>query len=158
MKTFNVILVFFLDITRFFKNNTGSSIDNVITNIDIGFTDRVIKDTGLSDHTAQWISVARCPTFPHRYVYVKGTLARRTSILNICLHTKGSYYCNEIKEPLTFVINHSLMTGVLPDKLKFLSDKPLFKRTDCKEISNYRPVTQLYIFSKVCERVVLWQR
>ena len=55
--------------------------------------------------------------------------------------------------PLTHVINLSLIQGV-PDDLKSARVVPLFKKSDKKEVGNYRPVSIWMIISKVFERVV----
>ena len=51
--------------------------------------------------------------------------------------------------PHTHVINLSLIHGVVPDDLKTAIVVPLFKKSDKKEVGNYRPVTILTIISKV---------
>jgi hypothetical protein len=50
-----------------------------------------------------------------------------------------------------------LQTGSFPDKLKYAQIKPLFKKGDSQDLSNYRPVTLLPVLSKVFEEVALSQ-
>ena len=52
--------------------------------------------------------------------------------------------------PLSQAICNSLMNGIFPDAAKIAMVSPIDKKTDDKnKISNYRPVSVLYIFSKV---------
>jgi hypothetical protein len=57
-------------------------------------------------------------------------------------------------EPLTIIINQSLLTGIFPQKLKIAKVVPIFKSKDKSDINNYRPVSLLPAISKVFERVV----
>jgi hypothetical protein len=52
-----------------------------------------------------------------------------TTILNAC-----SPY---ITSPLNYICNRVLLTGIFPDGLKFLTVRPLFKKGDKRDISNY---------------------
>ena len=57
--------------------------------------------------------------------------------------------------PLSQAICNSLMNGIFPDTAKIAMVSPIDKKTDDKnKISNYRPVSMLYIFSKVYETVL----
>jgi hypothetical protein len=56
--------------------------------------------------------------------------------------------------PLTYICNKSLSSGIFPDRLKYLEIKPLFKKGDKQNISNYSPISNLTSFSKVLEKVV----
>lgn len=59
-----------------------------------------------------------------------------------------------IKEPLCKIVNQSLEQGIFPNKLKYAEVKPLFKKGDPNEFSNYRPIALLPCFSKIFEKVV----
>jgi len=59
-----------------------------------------------------------------------------------------------IISPLTFICNKSISLGVFPDRLKYAVVKPLFKKGDKNNISNYRPISLLSSFSKVFEKVM----
>jgi Notch-like protein len=50
---------------------------------------------------------------------------------------------------LTYICNAVLSTGVFPDKLKYDIVKPVFKKGNKQEISNYRPISLLTSFSKI---------
>ena len=59
--------------------------------------------------------------------------------------------------PLTLIINQSLVTGIFPAKLKIAKVLPLFKKGDCAVMNNYRPISLLTATSKLFEKVVLSQ-
>lgn len=59
-----------------------------------------------------------------------------------------------ILEPLTFCINHCLIEGMFPSKLKLSKVVPIFKK-GCRDIpASYRPISLVPIFSKVLERII----
>ena len=62
-----------------------------------------------------------------------------------------------ITKPLTFIINLSLATGVVPTDWKVAKVIPLFKSGSTAEIDNYRPISILPTLSKILERVVYKQ-
>ena len=64
---------------------------------------------------------------------------------------------NVLIEPLTFLINQSLSTGIFPKELKISRVKPLYKSGNSSLLSNYRPISVLSSISKVYEYVVLKQ-
>ena len=57
-------------------------------------------------------------------------------------------------QPLTHLINCSLSQGFFPDTMKIAKVIPLYKSGDTMNISNYRPVSILPVFSKILERVM----
>ena len=59
--------------------------------------------------------------------------------------------------PLTLIINQSLVTGIFPAKLKIAKVLPLFKKDDCAVMNNYRPISLLTATSKLFEKVVFSQ-
>jgi hypothetical protein len=59
-----------------------------------------------------------------------------------------------ISSPLTHICNKSLSSGIFPDRLKYAVVKPLFKKGDRSNITNYRPISLLSSFSKVIEKIM----
>ncbi|GFG29899.1 hypothetical protein Cfor_02255, partial [Coptotermes formosanus] len=59
-----------------------------------------------------------------------------------------------IISPLTYICNAILSTGVFPDRLKYAIVKPVFKKGNRQEISNYRPISLLTSFSKIIEKLI----
>jgi len=66
-------------------------------------------------------------------------------LLKLC-----SYY---ISSPLTYICSRSLFTGIFPDRLKYASIRPLFKKGNSDDMNNYRPISLLTSFSKIFEKV-----
>ena len=61
---------------------------------------------------------------------------------------------NALATPLFILINKSFVTGHFPDSLKLGKVVPIFKTGSKHEISNYRPIIILSIFSEVFEKIV----
>ena len=65
---------------------------------------------------------------------------------------KATYSC--FIEPLTHILNLSVMYGVFPSELKLAKVILLYKANDPMKVSNYRPVSVLPVFSKILERIM----
>ena len=61
---------------------------------------------------------------------------------------------SELCEPLKYVFNLSIETGVFPDKLKIARVSPVYKAGDIGDLTNYRPISVLPCFSKILERIM----
>jgi hypothetical protein len=59
-----------------------------------------------------------------------------------------------IISPLTYICNAVLSTGVSPDRLKYAIVKPIFRKGNKQEISNYRPISLLTSSSKIIEKLI----
>jgi hypothetical protein len=59
-----------------------------------------------------------------------------------------------ISIPLTHVINLSLVSGIVPNAMKFAKVIPIFKSGNANTFSNYRPISILPVVSKILEKVV----
>jgi hypothetical protein len=59
-----------------------------------------------------------------------------------------------IKKPLNFIFNKSINQGVFPDSLKIANIRHVYKKGNKQEISNYRLISVLSIFSKIFELIV----
>ena len=60
-----------------------------------------------------------------------------------------------LTKPLTFIINLSLETGVVPSEWKVATN--LYKSGSLAEINNYRPISILPTLSKILEKIVYKQ-
>ena len=58
---------------------------------------------------------------------------------------------NYISSPLTYICNRVFSTGVYPDRLKYSTVTPIFKKGNNQAPSNYRPISVLTSFAKVLE-------
>ena len=56
--------------------------------------------------------------------------------------------------PLTYICNATLSSGIFPDRLKYAIVKPIYKKGNRQDISNYRPIPLLTTFSKILERLI----
>ena len=63
---------------------------------------------------------------------------------------------NYISEPLTYIINLSINSGVVPDQMKLAGVVPLFKPDDKRLFPNYRPVSVLQIFFQILRKDCLF--
>jgi hypothetical protein len=59
-----------------------------------------------------------------------------------------------LKNVLYLVFKASLQQGIFPDKLKIAKITPIFKSGELTNVSNYRPISVLPVFSKVLERIM----
>jgi Reverse transcriptase (RNA-dependent DNA polymerase) len=55
--------------------------------------------------------------------------------------------------PILFIFNLSLHTGVVPEKLKVAKAIPIYKKGDSSLPSNYRPISLLSIINKMLEKI-----
>ena len=62
-----------------------------------------------------------------------------------------------IVEPLAYIVNLSIRSGVFPDDLKRAKIVPIYKKKAKTEPGSYRPVSVLSVISKVLERVICEQ-
>jgi len=61
---------------------------------------------------------------------------------------------NHIVKPLTFIFNVCLKQGIFPNKFKTAIIKPLYKSGNKDLVSNYRPISMMYNFSKIFEKII----
>jgi len=59
-----------------------------------------------------------------------------------------------IISPLTYICNEILKAGIFPDRLKYALVKPIFKKGNKHDTSNYRPISLLTSFSKIIEKLM----
>ena len=59
-----------------------------------------------------------------------------------------------ISQPLTFIMNQSLSSGIVPDSFKIAKVISVYKKGDPRLLNNYRPISILSSFSKIIERII----
>lgn len=60
-----------------------------------------------------------------------------------------------LASPFTYIINHSILSGMVPSKMKSAKVLPIYKNKGNKlSLNNYRPISILPIFSKIYEKVI----
>ena len=62
-----------------------------------------------------------------------------------------------IKGPLTYIVNLSIRSGIVPNEMKLAKVIPLHKKRSRLDAGNYRPVSILSVVSKVLEKAVFLQ-
>ena len=55
---------------------------------------------------------------------------------------------DEIKDILFLIFKNSVQPGTFPNTLKIAKVTPLFKLGDAEDVTNYRPISVLPVFSK----------
>jgi hypothetical protein len=51
-----------------------------------------------------------------------------------------------ISSPLNYICNKSIISGIFPTPLKYSTVKPLYKKGDRENMTNYRPISLLTSF------------
>lgn len=59
-----------------------------------------------------------------------------------------------IAEILAHIVNESFSSGIFPDLLKIAKIVPIFKKGNANNISNFRPIALLSVFSKIIEKIL----
>ena len=62
--------------------------------------------------------------------------------------------CHLLAPAIKMIYNQSVQQGIFPSKLKHALVIPLHKGNSCDDLSNYRPISQLNIFSKIFEKIM----
>ena len=60
-----------------------------------------------------------------------------------------------LTQPLTLIINQSLLTSIFPNKLKIAKVIPIYKKGDPRMMGNYRPISLLSAISKVFKKTYI---
>ena len=63
-------------------------------------------------------------------------------------------FCDSYLLIITKIINESITEGTFPSELKLAEVTPVFKKLDCMNKENYRPISLLSHMSKVFERIL----
>ena len=61
---------------------------------------------------------------------------------------------DSILTPLTHLVNASFSSGYYPKLLKYAKVIPIYKSKSPYEVSNYRPISLLPYFNKICEKLM----
>ena len=57
-------------------------------------------------------------------------------------------------EPLLYIFNLSISTGVVPDKMKIAKVIPIYKKGVKSSAGNYRPISLLNLLNKLLEKII----
>ena len=61
---------------------------------------------------------------------------------------------SEVADPLTFIFNQSLQTGIVPSAWKYSNVTPVHKGGDKSNPSNFCPISVVPVAAKVLERLI----
>jgi exonuclease III len=101
---------------------------------------------------------------PFHNITVKNSSSKEVERIIRSLRLKNSHGYDEIStkilkisapfisSPLNYILNKSTISGIFPTRLKYSIVKPLFKKGDKEDMTNYRPISLLTSFSKVFEK------
>jgi hypothetical protein len=78
--------------------------------------------------------------------YSTGFVGIRALLIKHCVQ--------HIIKPLTIIYNLSLSTGTFPNLIKIAKVRPIFKKGRKQDVSNYRPISILTVFSKILELIM----
>jgi len=59
-----------------------------------------------------------------------------------------------VAQPMADILNLCISRGIFPDNMKIAKVCPVFKSSDKREFSNYRPISILPSFSKIFEKII----
>jgi hypothetical protein len=59
-----------------------------------------------------------------------------------------------ISKPLTDIVSKSLIMGVYPERLKYAVIKPVLKKGEKIDMSNYRPISVVTEFAEIFDMVI----
>ena len=134
------------NIFNYYFANVGRNLASTIQNNDIN-PSNYLGDRNLN-------SFSFMATSPQEvFNTIKKFKNKKTSLNNIPIIVLKKI-SHVISPLLSNIFNHSIETGVFPDKLKMGRVIPLHKEGDLTEVSNYRPITTLSVFSKLFEKLV----
>ncbi|PNF19496.1 hypothetical protein B7P43_G02324, partial [Cryptotermes secundus] len=125
---------------------------------------RSANDTSNQENPISYLSRARNQPFPP--ITLNCVSSKEIEDIIKSLKTKNSYGYDGIStkilkvsspyisSPLTYLCNRMLTTGNFPLRLKFSEIKPIYKKGDKNDTSNYRPISLLTSISKIFEKVI----
>ena len=59
--------------------------------------------------------------------------------------------------PLTLILNQSFEQGIFPEILKIVKVLPIHKKENIVTVNNYRPISLLFVFSKIFEKAMYYR-
>lgn len=129
-----------------FFSNVGQSINENVPNVQRSYTESL----GNSNQSffMEPITPADIITVSHK---IKTKHSTGQDRLSTSL-TKHIIY--EIVQPLAYIFNMSVSSGIVPNNLKIARVVPIHKQGDKRDINNYRPISILPALSKILEKIV----
>lgn len=100
-------------------------------------------------------SVFLAPTDPNEILkIITGMKDKKSSGVDGINSSFLKRIANQICVPISIIVNKSLESGTVPDKMKIAKVIPIYKAKEYDQFANYRPISLLPTISKVLERVM----
>jgi hypothetical protein len=93
-------------------------------------------------------------TGPEEIKLIKKTWIKNSPDLDGISLSQLKSTATEICQPLSHIINLSLLSGTFPDKLKTSKVVPIFKAVDKLRSDNYSPISLVSSITKILEKAV----
>ena len=125
-----------------------------------------LKVNASSNHTNPLHYLTQISNHPFPLINIKYVSISEVVKVTKSLKKKDSYGYDEIStkvlsfstdyisSPLTYIINRMLATSTFPNRIKLSQIKPLYKKGEQNNLSNYRPISLLTSFSKIVEKII----
>ena len=136
-----------------FYTSVAASLVNALPSASgiFSISDPIFRQFHFRNHTSFTLS-------PVSLVFVRRQLLSLNSKKAVGLDGISSRFLKDgvdhIVEPISHIINMSILTEVVPDGFKSAKVVPLFKKGSRLDAGNYRPVSILPVLSKLLERAV----
>lgn len=95
------------------------------------------------------------PIVPQDVIRIVKSLKNKKSVGYDGISIKVIKFVSDcIAFPLAHIINVSIYSGIFPESLKTVIVKPIFKKNCKEDMSNYRPIALIPVFSKLIEKII----
>lgn len=133
--------------------NLASKIIDSIENVS------VLNDFNNDAHNDQNNNLFRCKPVSEDYVlkHIKSLSDKKATGLDNMPAKLLKIASEYIARPVTHIVNLSMFTSMFPLKWKCARICPIYKKGDCTNACNYRPISILPVISKILERAVFDQ-
>jgi len=145
-------------------NHNFQTIPDFFNNYFLSITGKNHSAVNKNNNFADYLCLTHNKPFPNiKYQY---TSTKKIEKIISSLKSKNSHGYDEISvnilkfsspyisSPLCHICNKMFSSGIFPERLKYAVIKPVFKNGDKNDVSNYRPISLLPVFSKVFEKVL----
>ena len=146
-------------LTFFDYRNKANAFNNYFVNIGPNLASKISL-------TAQSSYMLYLYQNPNQVMFIEPIDEHEISLITSELKSKASSGHDELSSdvlmctmnyfltPLVHIINTPITTGIVPINMKIARVTPVFKVYDKTEMSNYRPISILSLFSKILEKVM----
>lgn len=131
-------------------DNLVSKLPNIVNNFGSSFVFNFYSSKGVQPNRFSFSIVSENKVFK----YLEGLYTNKVVGLDGISSRFLKDSASIIADPLSHIINLSIIQGVVPDDFKSARVVPIYKMNDKTDVGNYRPVSILSVVSKVIERVI----